>query len=286
MPSHDSCCAFGCTNRRNKPECRARGIRFFGFPKKADIRQEWVRRISRENLRPSDVTKNTKLCSEHFPDGKPTAAQPYPCYFSHRNYSRHNPRSPRRKTATVVKKPAAVAATESPVNAQQGMAETEDSNEESVGSAVPMQKDQETNVELLRQRVLELEKENSELKEQLAKLHDEFADFKRNSTINTHSCKQWSDKKFAAFSGLPSYRDFGSLCELFEPDMSRIVLSHGSKPYHLASGVRKRSGSPRDHYYSSLLSFARMSLLLCCCSSLIVFLRKVQSQSSLKHGCH
>ena len=84
MPGHESCCAFGCTNRRSKPECKARNVSFFSFPKDMEKRLEWVRRVNRENLRIDDVAKNTKLCSDHSSGGQPSQEQPYPCFFKHK----------------------------------------------------------------------------------------------------------------------------------------------------------------------------------------------------------
>ena len=84
MPSHDSCCAYGCSNWRGKKGCE--GIRFYRIPKDEETRWTWIARINRQDLRLEDVTDNTHLRSAHFVDGQKTPAQPLPVIFKHRSY--------------------------------------------------------------------------------------------------------------------------------------------------------------------------------------------------------
>ena len=84
MPSHDSCCAVGCTNRRGKPKCK--GLQFYTIPKDTKVRSVWLARINRSDLREQDVTSNTCLCSAHFHLGRKTKEQALPVKFSHATF--------------------------------------------------------------------------------------------------------------------------------------------------------------------------------------------------------
>ena len=57
MPNN--CCVYGCTVTSDKnPE-----LSFFLFPKEKKSRQAWLKRIRREDFKP---TTNTRVCSRHF----------------------------------------------------------------------------------------------------------------------------------------------------------------------------------------------------------------------------
>ena len=62
-----SCIVPGCFNRSNKPSCK--GIKFFTLPTTKKIRQVWLSLIGR---RSSEVSFHSRICSEHFVNGKKT----------------------------------------------------------------------------------------------------------------------------------------------------------------------------------------------------------------------
>ena len=83
MPSHDACCAPGCSNRRDPFD---KTLKFHRIPADPDQRRIWLGRINRADLREKDVTTSTRLCSEHFYEGCKTEEQPLPVYFCDRSY--------------------------------------------------------------------------------------------------------------------------------------------------------------------------------------------------------
>ena len=66
----DSCCAYGCTNRREENGDRA----FYRFSrgKKGEIqelRKKWIQACQRENWSEYQIG-NTRICEDHFITGK------------------------------------------------------------------------------------------------------------------------------------------------------------------------------------------------------------------------
>ena len=66
----DSCCVYGCTNRRNKENGE---ISFYRLPttktaKKAERRSRWVSAIHREKWTEKAID-NARICSAHFVTG-------------------------------------------------------------------------------------------------------------------------------------------------------------------------------------------------------------------------
>ena len=86
MGGHDHCCAVGCKTGRGKLTADGRTVSLYTFPKDQELRQLWVNRVNRADLRLENVTSNTVLCSEHFVNRQKTADQPDPVFFAHRNY--------------------------------------------------------------------------------------------------------------------------------------------------------------------------------------------------------
>ena len=62
-------------------------MQFYRIPKVEKERLIWLARINGSDLRPEHVTDNTRLCSEHFHEGKKTKAQPLPVKFRHGEYA-------------------------------------------------------------------------------------------------------------------------------------------------------------------------------------------------------
>ena len=81
MPGRGSCCAPGGKNWRGKEDCKH--VQFYRIPKVEKERLIWLARINGSDLRQEHVTDNTRLCSEHFYEGKKTKAQPLPVKFRH-----------------------------------------------------------------------------------------------------------------------------------------------------------------------------------------------------------
>lgn len=69
------CSVVGCSNNvyRDKP----RGIAFFSFPKVPNQRALWISRLNRVDWSPN---KYSRVCSDHFPDGKWNAHPLHPSY--------------------------------------------------------------------------------------------------------------------------------------------------------------------------------------------------------------
>ena len=62
MPSHDHCCVPLCVNRRNKwPD-----LSYHVFPRRDDVRSQWIAAVHRDEGPNFRVTVNTVACSEHF----------------------------------------------------------------------------------------------------------------------------------------------------------------------------------------------------------------------------
>ena len=61
----NKCCVSGCrSNYRTSGQIGPTPyVPTFSFPKDEDLRNEWIRRINRDNLK---LTKNTVLCIKHF----------------------------------------------------------------------------------------------------------------------------------------------------------------------------------------------------------------------------
>ena len=65
---HDSCAAFGCTNRRSSTS-----LQFYRIPsakRHPERRIKWVTTMRREK-RPVEKINNARICSAHFVTGKP-----------------------------------------------------------------------------------------------------------------------------------------------------------------------------------------------------------------------
>ena len=58
----NKCCVSGCRSNYRSSE-PATYVPTFSFPKDDFLRNEWIRRINRENLK---LTKNTVICLKHF----------------------------------------------------------------------------------------------------------------------------------------------------------------------------------------------------------------------------
>ena len=62
------CCGYGCNNRSDDPEVKARGVTFHTFPnrpnpKDQERRSNWIKAVSRDQWEVSSVSR---LCSDHF----------------------------------------------------------------------------------------------------------------------------------------------------------------------------------------------------------------------------
>ena len=62
MPSHDHCCVFGCSNRRDV----RRDLSFHTFPSAPEVRRQWVQACKREEGEFFKINKYTVVCSQHF----------------------------------------------------------------------------------------------------------------------------------------------------------------------------------------------------------------------------
>ena len=88
MPSRWYCAAEGChadTLKRGKYGYMA-NVTFFPFPtKKKDprTRKKWLELLRREDY---DPPRHHRLCSQHFVDGEPTKANPFPTLFRYNNF--------------------------------------------------------------------------------------------------------------------------------------------------------------------------------------------------------
>ena len=63
----DTCCAFGCSNRRSKES----SLKFYRIPsqkKKPELRKKWITAIRREKWTERQIN-NARICSAHFTTG-------------------------------------------------------------------------------------------------------------------------------------------------------------------------------------------------------------------------
>ncbi|XP_022249768.1 uncharacterized protein LOC106466104 isoform X2 [Limulus polyphemus] len=79
MPHHH-CCVIGCKSdsRYTIPDPDDTPLKFFCIPSvttKKDLHDKWMEMIRRPDL---SVSRNTRVCSRHFVDGRPTLENPLP----------------------------------------------------------------------------------------------------------------------------------------------------------------------------------------------------------------
>ncbi|XP_078679629.1 uncharacterized protein LOC144915282 [Branchiostoma floridae x Branchiostoma belcheri] len=81
MGGGDHCAVYGCNNDRRYPERyvlkpHVKTLRFYGCPK--ELRHKWKKLINRERFK---VTSSTRVCSNHFKEGKKTVTNPLPTLY-------------------------------------------------------------------------------------------------------------------------------------------------------------------------------------------------------------
>ncbi|XP_019629817.1 PREDICTED: uncharacterized protein LOC109474043 [Branchiostoma belcheri] len=81
MGGGDHCAVYGCNNDRRYPERyvlkpHVKTLRFYGCPK--ELRHKWTKLINRERFK---VTSSTRVCSNHFKEGKKTVTNPLPTLY-------------------------------------------------------------------------------------------------------------------------------------------------------------------------------------------------------------
>ena len=88
MGGGDYCCVGSCGNSRRRPESQkvqshVLTLRWRCLPKDPAKRWQWVEQIrsGRRDFNPTENTTETKVCSNHFPDGEPTTSNPTPVLF-------------------------------------------------------------------------------------------------------------------------------------------------------------------------------------------------------------
>ena len=76
----DTCCAVGCTNRREK-----NGLPFYRIPtkKREEKRKRWIAAIKREHW-PEEQINKARLCGAHFISGS------YICHDCNYSFKRRN----------------------------------------------------------------------------------------------------------------------------------------------------------------------------------------------------
>ena len=72
----NKCCVPGCQSNYKKKNVEYKYVPIFSFPKKEDLRNEWKRRIPRDNL---VVTQNSKGCMKHFEEQDLWKYDVFPC---------------------------------------------------------------------------------------------------------------------------------------------------------------------------------------------------------------
>ena len=80
MGKHDRCCIGGCNNDKRYPNNFVTDLKFNITPSDTVKRQIWEKQIGkgREGF---NTGASMHVCSNHFQDAKPTAANPYPTLF-------------------------------------------------------------------------------------------------------------------------------------------------------------------------------------------------------------
>ena len=69
-------CVPGCQSNYNKKDVEYKYVPIFSFPKKEDLRNEWKRKIPRDNL---VVTQNSKVYMKHFEEQDLWKYDVFPC---------------------------------------------------------------------------------------------------------------------------------------------------------------------------------------------------------------
>ena len=242
MPSHDSCCAQLCSNRRDPFD---KSLKFHRIPADPDLRREWIARINRADLRVEDVSNSTRLCSEHFYEGCKTKEHPLPIYFAHKTYPVAEKRP---STASDASCPASKKQALSPPGADHASlsshSSTGDATEADAVDAlllVARQKGDDL-VEAIEPSVAPVadhaaenssdnEPENDEagvLRVAYARLLAENLLLKRRLESQTRAEMfgvhnvALDQEQFRFYSGLPSYDVFRSLYALLEPRLSEL----------------------------------------------------------------
>ena len=84
MGGHGRCCAAGCNNdKRNENNIKRNHVEklvFHAFPKNEKKRDVWIAQLEK-GLEKFSWSKHSRVCSNHFQDGKPTISNPYPTLF-------------------------------------------------------------------------------------------------------------------------------------------------------------------------------------------------------------
>ena len=84
MGGHDRCCAAGCNNdKRNENNIKRNHVEklvFHAFPKNEKKRDVWIAQLEK-GLEKFSWSKHSRVCSNHFQDGKLTISNPYPTLF-------------------------------------------------------------------------------------------------------------------------------------------------------------------------------------------------------------
>ena len=85
MGGHDHCSVAGCDNDKRRPtEMIQRGhvqeLIFHRVPKDEKSRAIWISQL-RKGLANFEWGQETRVCSNHFQQGKPTCENPYPTLF-------------------------------------------------------------------------------------------------------------------------------------------------------------------------------------------------------------
>ena len=92
MPKHH-CCVVGCYSAAEKKKKLdkypwMKDVFFFPFPVKPKERRIWERLVRRENF---EVTRHTRICSNHWVGDGPSVAEPNPTIFPYNKKWRDPP---------------------------------------------------------------------------------------------------------------------------------------------------------------------------------------------------
>ena len=72
----NKCCVPGCQSNYKRKDKVTEYVTQFRFPKEENRRNEWIKKIPRENL---NVTNNSRVCIQHFEEKDIVRYDIFPC---------------------------------------------------------------------------------------------------------------------------------------------------------------------------------------------------------------
>ncbi|XP_035663259.1 uncharacterized protein LOC118406967 [Branchiostoma floridae] len=281
--SRRQCCVFGChnggkaLNKWRDEQCIIHNkvhrscecmepFQLLSFPtvnKDPGARKEWTRRVGRKikgnkNWEPNN---DSRICSMHFVDGKPTDENPYPTEGMGYALNRYTTTPKQRKkpaprmTVDSASKKKCTAASEEETGASGSSYPTYSSIQDH-DYGVPSREDKDATIQRLKLMNTQLKLEAATAKLESANLHKRIVSYDKLS----------DDSKVQFYTGLPNRKALEGLYKYLAPKLDRIRFWRGASA--IPRGVRtfkkspKKSGPDRKLSGKNLLVMTLMKLRL------------------------